>query len=239
MDSRLALIQEAAKTVADSAHPVSTIMNDDIKNKLTAFKEGIKSTDPHLFSRAYITLGSKVFGSKINLGTKKAKPITVMKGMYDMPIVSNVSRLTNAIEHGWTKGKELHYQSFEEGPLAAYVTLVREMYELKNQFIKKKLLVLTPDENRVYDTIFNDSYLKTVSSLINKSDATTQQGLVKDFTTKGFDPRSDFIAEMVFRKFKNNASGYVKLIDAIAKVNAAAKPIYNISSSIAKNISVV
>lgn len=239
MDSRLALIQEAVKTVADTVHPVSTMINEDMKVKLHNFKEGIKSEDPHLFSRSYITLGSKVFGSNINLGTKKAKPLDVMKNMYDMPIVSNVSRLTNAIEHGWTEGKHLHYQSFEEGPLAAYVTLVREMYELKDQFIKKKLLILTKDEDSVYDTIFNSNYLKLISGLINKSKSKTQQGIVKDFTTKGFDPKTDFISDMIYRKFKNNANGYNKLIDSLSKVNSISKDIHSVSTALYNNIHVI
>lgn len=239
MDARLALIKESIDILADKAHPLSSIINDDIDSKLTAFKLGVKSKDPHIFSRSYITLGSKVFGSKINLGYEKAMPMAVMKSMYAMPIVSNVSRLTNAIEHGWTEGKELHYQSFEEGPLAAYVTVVRELYELKNKFIERGLLTLSKEENKVYNSIFNDRYLITISSLIKKSKAKTQEGLVKDFTTKGFDPKSDFIAEMIFRKFKNNASGYEKLINAIYKVNSISKPIYNNASLLSSKITVV
>lgn len=233
MDSKLLLIQAAAKKVADTAHPASVFLNESLDKKLDTFKEGIKSTDPHQFTRNYITLGSKVFGSKT--GLSNTKPTHIMKNLYGIPLVNQISRLTKSVETGWTKGKELHYQSFEEGALAAYVTLVREMYELKDQFVKKKLLTLSSEENRVYDSIFNSNYLKMIADLINKSKTNTQESIVKEFTTPGFDTRTDFISEMIFRKFRNNASGYAKLIAAIKKVSAIAKPLYSTASSLHKD----
>lgn len=231
MDSKLHLIGHVSKHVAEHSHMFGTLINDKINKKLDDFKNGIKENDPNKFVANYTIKGSKVFGSNINIG----KPKDLMKKIFQSPTAGLLAKvITPKEKHEWDKSKELHYSMFEKGPVPAFIVMVKEMYEEKNRFLDK--LHLTESENRTYDSIFNSRYLSLISELIKKTKSKTQDGIIFEITTKGFDPRSDFICEMLYRKFKNHSKSYNSLINSIKTVNTIMSPIHNASLTIKSDV---
>jgi hypothetical protein len=231
MDSKLHLIGHVSKHVAEHSHLFGTLIDDKMNKKLNDFKNGIKSNDPHKFVANYTIKGSKVFGSKINIG----KPKDLMRKIFQSPTAGLLAKvITPKEKHEWNKEKQLHYSMFEKGPVPAFIVLVKEMYEEKKNFLDK--LHLTESENRTYDSIFNSRYLSLISELIKKTKSKTQDGIIYEITTKGFDPRSDFICEMLYRKFKEHSKSYSNLIRSIKTVNTLVSPIHTISSTVKSDV---